>query len=394
MPSPQPLTPNPQPLSSDYRSAFKFEIVVRDPSTGARLGLLHTAHGTIETPVFMPVGTAGTVKGMTQSELEWLGVQAILANTYHLYLRPGQELIKAAGGLHQFMSWPHPILTDSGGFQVMSLKALQRITEDGVEFRSHIDGSRHFFSPEKAIEVQLAFGSDILMILDECVSYPSSHEATRRAVKLTGRWASRARKIYATSAEQVEQPGARALYGIVQGGVDFSLRRESAAEMREIGFEGYAIGGLSVGEPKSLTYDLTEAVANHLPEEAPRYLMGVGTPRDLAEGVARGIDQFDCVMPTRNARNACVFTSEGRLVIKAARYARDQGPLDPACRCAVCRRYSRAYIRHLFVSGEMLAAILSTCHNLYFYLDTMNKIRQAIRAGSLRGFLSTLEGQI
>ncbi|HTV55475.1 MAG TPA: tRNA guanosine(34) transglycosylase Tgt [Terriglobia bacterium] len=375
-------------------SNFKFELLKRDPSTAARLGLLHTAHGAIETPVFMPVGTAATVKGMTQDNLERLGAQAILANTYHLYLRPGHEVIRAAGGLHRFMSWPHPILTDSGGFQVMSLKALQRISEEGVEFRSHIDGSRHFFTPEKAVEIQLALGSDIMMILDECLPYPSSYQATERAVKLTTRWARRARKTHLTSAESAGNERASALYGIVQGGVDLSLRRESARDMEEIGFEGYALGGLSVGEPKSMTYDIVEYVASQLPEGAPRYLMGVGTPRDLVESVARGIDQFDCVMPTRNARNACVFTAEGRIVIKSSSYKRDERPLDPACLCSVCRRYSRAYIRHLFVSGEMLAAILATYHNLYFYLDTISKIRQAIRAGNFGSFLSGVQSAL
>jgi queuine tRNA-ribosyltransferase len=375
-------------------SNFKFELLKRDPSTNARLGLLHTAHGTFETPAFMPVGTAATVKGMTQDDLERLGAQVILANTYHLYLRPGHEVIRAAGGLHQFMSWPHPILTDSGGFQVMSLKALQRITEEGVEFRSHIDGSRHFFTPEKAIEIQLALGSDIMMILDECLPYPSSYQATERAAKLTSRWARRARKTYLTLVESVGNARASALYGIVQGGVDLPLRRESARGMQEIGFEGYALGGLSVGEPKSMTYDMVGYVASQLPESAPRYLMGVGTPRDLAESVARGIDQFDCVMPTRNARNACVFTTEGRIVIKSSRYKCDEQPLDPACLCSVCRRYSRAYIRHLFVSGEMLAAILATYHNLYFYLDTIGKIRQAIRAGNFGSFLSGMQSAL
>jgi queuine tRNA-ribosyltransferase len=382
-------TPSPEshPLSPEPR--FKFEILARDPSSGARLGLLHTPHGVIETPAFMPVGTGATVKGMTQEGLEALGVQVLLANAYHLYLRPGHEVIRAAGGLHRFMSWPHPILTDSGGFQVMSLKSLQRVTEDGVEFRSHIDGSRHFFSPEKAVEIQLALGSDMMMILDECLPYRSSEETARRAVKLTGRWARRARDYYRAWAETSGNPHAHALYGIVQGGVHLPLRRESAEEMQEIGFDGYALGGLSVGEPKPLTYEVTEFTVKQLPENAPRYLMGVGTPRDLAECVARGIDQFDCVMPTRNARNACVFTSQGRLVVKSSRYATDNQPLDPACECEVCRRYSRSYIRHLFVSGEMLAAILATCHNLYFYLDSMKKIRQAIRAGNLGSFLSS-----
>jgi len=362
----------------------------------------------------MPVGTAGSVKGLTQEDLEELGVRLLLANTYHLYLRPGHETIREFGGLHRFMGWPHAILTDSGGFQIMSLKGLGEVTEDGFHFRSHLDGSSHFLSPERAVEVQLALGADIIMTLDECVEFPSSHETLRRAVKLTGRWARRAKEFWLhqnsrdsgfgirdfepTSSSFAEpeprnpQPESRtpksALFGIVQGGTDRDLRRESAEEMCDIGFEGYAVGGLSVGEPKSETYDIAGSTAELLPTDRPRYLMGVGTPADLAECVARGIDLFDCVMPTRNARNACVFTSEGKLGIKNACYARDPAPLDPACGCRVCRRYSRGYIRHLFVAGEMLAAILATYHNLYFYLDTMRQIRQAIRAGDFERFLS------
>ncbi|HEV2416372.1 MAG TPA: tRNA guanosine(34) transglycosylase Tgt [Terriglobia bacterium] len=370
-------------------STFQFELLARDAATGARLGRIHTPHGVIETPAFMPVGTGGTVKAVTQHHLEEIGAQIILGNTYHLYLRPGHELIQRAGGLHRFISWPHPILTDSGGFQVMSLKGLQRITEDGVEFRSHLDGSSHFFSPERVVDVQLALGADICMILDECVPYPASLESTRRAVALTGRWARRAKDRYRIAAEEAGAELPSALYGIVQGGIDESLRRESAEEMREIGFAGYALGGLSVGEAKTATYDIVEYTASRLPEDQPRYLMGVGTPQDLVECVARGIDQFDCVMPTRNARNACVFTSEGRLTIKGARYAADERPLDPACGCAVCHRYARAYIRHLFSTGEMLAATLATFHNLFFYLDTMRKIRQAIAAGNFADFLSS-----
>jgi queuine tRNA-ribosyltransferase len=368
-------------------SSFKFEILARDSTTCARHGALHTPHGIVETPAFMPVGTGATVKGITQEELEQLGAEIILANVYHLYLRPGREVIQAAGGLHRFMSWPRPILTDSGGFQVMSLSGLQRVTEEGVEFRSHLNGARHFFSPEKVVEIQMALGSDIIMVLDECVAYPASPEASRRAMKLTSRWARRARDFYRTAMESLGSGGG-ALYGIVQGGVDEALRIESAEDLQEIGFEGYAVGGLSVGEPKQLTYDVVEFTAKRLPEDHPRYLMGVGTPRDLVEAVARGIDQFDCVMPTRNARNACVFTSEGRLSVKSARYAQDNQPLDAECGCKVCRRYSRAYIRHLFASGEMLGAILATYHNLHFYLDTMRKIRQAIGAGEFRDFLS------
>jgi queuine tRNA-ribosyltransferase len=411
---------------------FEFEIVDRDATTRARVGRLHTAHGVVETPVFMPVGTAGTVKGMTQDKLEDLGVQILLANTYHLYLRPGHEVIRELGGLHRFMGWPHPILTDSGGFQVMSLKGLGRVTEDGVWFRSHLDGSSHFLSPERAVEIQLALGADIIMTLDECVEYPASHEALKRAVKLTGRWAGRCKRAFEeheardsrlgprdsgrgqVSGADFQVPGESqspgpsprfpapnseprtpnpALFGIVQGGTDPQLRRESTEELLDMGFDGYALGGLSVGEPKSETYDVAEYTAGFLPPGQPRYLMGVGTPEDLVECVARGIDMFDCVMPTRNARNGCVFTSEGKLVIKNARYARDDRPLDPACDCAVCRRYSRSYIRHLFVVGEMLAGILATHHNLYFYLDTMRKIRQAIQSGDYEAFRSRVRAR-
>jgi queuine tRNA-ribosyltransferase len=387
---------------------LKFEIVARDAGTRARAGLLHTPHGVVETPTFMPVGTAGTVKGMTQEQLEALGVQMLLANTYHLYLRPGHEVIRDLGGLHRFMGWPHPILTDSGGFQVMSLKGLGRVTEDGVWFRSHLDGSSHFLTPERAVEIQLALGADIIMALDECVEYPASHETLLRAVRLTGRWARRAKNFYTgqqaptdgrdsqTLQSAKPNPDLRipkpALFGIVQGGTDKGLRRESTEELLEIGFEGYALGGLSVGEPKGETYEVAEFTAGLLPAERPRYLMGVGTPEDLVECVAQGMDLFDCVMPTRNARNGCVFTSEGKLVIKNARYARDNQPLDPACECSVCRRYSRSYLRHLFVAGEMLAGILATHHNLYFYLDTMRKIRQAVMFGQFESVCSRVRG--
>ncbi len=373
---------------------LKFQIVGRDAATGARAGILQTPHGDIETPVFMPVGTAGSVKAMTQEQLEDAGAQIILGNTYHLYLRPGPETVKDFGGLHGFMGWPHPILTDSGGFQVMSLKGLGRVTEDGFSFRSHLDGSPHFFSPEKALEIQLALGADILMPLDECVEYPSTHESLKRAVRLTGRWARRSKEFFAANAPRAVasagggNPGlGPGLFGIVQGGTDRSLREDSALEISEIGFDGHALGGFSVGEPKEEMYGAVEATAQYLPREQPRYLMGVGTPRDLVEGVAAGIDMFDCVMPTRNARNGCVFTSEGKLVIKSARYAQDQRPLDPACACPVCRRYSRGYIRHLFSAREISAAMLATRHNLWFYLDMMRKVRQAILSGGFGKFL-------
>ncbi len=332
----------------------------------------------------MPVGTAGTVKGISQGQLEELGVQILLANTYHLCLRPGERVIRQMGGLHRFMGWPHPLLTDSGGFQVMSLKGLGRITEDGVMFRSHLDGSANFLSPERAVEIQLALGADIIVCLDECVEYPSSREAVARAVKLTGRWARRAKEHYVRNSIPELQSADPALFGIAQGGTDKDLRRESAEGIVEIGFEGYAIGGLAVGERKGEMYDVAEFTAELLPADRPRYLMGVGEPRDLVECVARGIDMFDCVLPTRNARNGTVFTRQGKLVLKNARFAADESPLDPACLCSVCKRYSRAYLRHLFVAGEMLAGVLATYHNLHFYLDTMQKIRESIVSGEFR----------
>ena len=379
---------------------LKFTIVGQDGATGARAGILHTPHGDIETPIFMPVGTAGSVKAMTQAQLEEAGAQVILANTYHLYLRPGHETVRGFGGLHGFMSWPHPILTDSGGFQVMSLKGLGRVTEDGFRFRSHLDGSSHFFTPEKAVEIQLALGADIVMPLDECVEYPSSHESLRRAVRLTGRWARRSKEFFAANAPAANcgpacdnselSPG---LFGIVQGGTDRSLRQESATEIVEMGFEGHALGGFSVGEPKEEMYGAIEATSQLLPREQPRYLMGVGTPRDLVEGVARGVDMFDCVMPTRNARNGCVFTSAGKLVIKSARYAQDQEPLDAKCGCLVCRRYSRGYLRHLFAAGEISAATLATYHNVWFYLDMMRKVRHSIVSGGFGKLLARVRAE-
>ena len=354
-----------------------FKIIARDEVTKARAGMLHTPHGDVETPAFMPVGTLATVKAITQDQLEEMGVQMLLANAYHLYLRPGHEVVRAAGGLHEFMSWPHPMLSDSGGFQVMSLQRLRRITEDGVWFQSHLDGSAHFFSPERAVEIQMALGADVMVPLDECVEFPSSYETVSRAVKLTSRWAERSQRMLRESSEDGKSCG-QVLFAIVQGGVHLDLRRQSVEELLKMGFEGYAIGGLSVGEPKSQTYELVDFTAELLPWERPRYLMGVGTPADLVEAVARGVDLMDCVLPTRNARNGCAFTSEGKVVIKNARYSRDPAPLDSACGCRVCRRYSRAYLRHLFQSHEMLGAMLLTYHNLLFYLDTMRKIRQAL----------------
>ncbi len=386
---------------------MKFEVSHRDGATRARTGRLHTVHGVIETPMFMPVGTAATVKAMTQEQLESLPARIILANTYHLFLRPGHEAVRALGGLHAFMSWPHAILTDSGGFQVMSMKELTKVTEDGVWFRSHLDGSKHFISPEKAIEIQWALGPDIMMTLDECVEYPASHETLSRAVRLTAEWARRAKEHYgrlresefasrgdraagAAGPPDAVRPSSPELFGIVQGGTDRTLRRESVEQIAGMDFAGYALGGLSVGEAKEALYETVEDAAPLLPEERPRYLMGVGTPADLVECAAQGIDLFDCVLPTRNARNGCVFTSEGKLVVKGARYARDARPIDPECGCWVCRRYSRAYIRHLFASGEMLAATLATAHNLHFYLDTMRKITQAIASGTMKDLVTAV----
>ncbi len=360
---------------------FRFEVLATDPHTRARAGRLHTPHGTVETPVFLPVGTLGTVKGIPQEMLEELGAEIILCNTYHLYLRPGHERIRNLGGLHRFMSWPRAMLTDSGGFQVFSMAALRRITEEGVTFRSHLDGSEHFFSPEFALDVQSALGSDIVMPLDECTEYPVSHERARKSMEMTLRWAERSRRHW------LHCPGPGACFGIVQGSMYPDLRSESAQRTVELELPGYAIGGLSVGEPRPLTLQMVEAVEPHLPRDRPRYLMGVGLPEELGEYVALGVDMMDCVLPTRNARNGMLFTSQGRVIIRHARYADDPGPLDEKCGCPVCRRYSRAYLRHLFLSGEILASVLNTIHNLYFYLDRMRRIRQAILLGDFSKFL-------
>lgn len=369
---------------------FRFEILAQDPSSRARVGRITTPHGTLETPVFMPVGTAATVKAMTQQMLEELGVEILLANTYHLYLRPGEEAIRELGGLHRFMSWPRAILTDSGGFQVFSLNSLRKISDEGVLFRSHLDGSPHFLTPEKAVEIQAALGSDIQMVLDECIEYPASHEHTRRALLRTRDWANRAKeRLRRLSEEDGSRPNAgQAQFGIVQGGTFAELRRESADRVAELDFPGYGIGGLAVGEPPALTLEMTDITVERLPPAAPRYLMGVGPPEELADFVRHGIDMMDCVLPTRNARNGCLFTSEGRIIVKNAKYARDPGPLDERCSCFVCRRYSRAYLRHLFMANEVLSSILNTYHNLYFYFERMRKIREALRAGQFQKLAS------
>jgi len=367
---------------------FSFEVLEKD-ATGARRGRLTTPHGTIETPVFMPVGTAATVKGLTQEALETLGAKIILANTYHLYLRPGHELIRTLGGLHNFMSWSGAILTDSGGYQVFSLAELRKITDEGVRFRSHLDGSEHLLTPEKAAEIQLALGSDIAMVLDECIETPAPRNIAEAALRRTTEWAKRARECFLQQAQRNGEPR-QWQFGIVQGATFPDLRRESARQLLEIEFPGYAVGGLAVGEPHEITCEMAEEVTALLPQGRPRYLMGVGRPEQIADYVARGIDMMDCVLPTRAARHACLYTSEGRVLIKNARYIEDQRPIDPKCGCAVCRRYTRAYLRHLFAAGEITAAILATHHNVHFYLDIMRQIREAISFGQLANFATEL----
>jgi len=344
----------------------------------ARLGVIKTGHGMVETPVFMPVGTQGTVKAITHKELVDMGVKMILANAYHLYLRPGDLLIKEMGGIQKFAGWDGPVLTDSGGYQVFSLGVLRVIREDGVMFQSHIDGSRHFLSPEKAVEVQENIGADICMSFDECVPYPSSYEYTKKSVELTSRWAKRCKNS--------KKNGHYLLFGIIQGSVYKDLRLKSAHDIVDMDFDGYAIGGLSVGEPKSIMWEMVDTVMDLLPREKPRYLMGLGFPEDILEGIHRGIDMFDCVIPTRLARNGNLFTWNGRINIKNARYTKDERPVDATCNCYTCRTYSRAYLRHLLVSHELTSFYLNTIHNVYFYADFLKKIREAIREGTFNAF--------
>ena len=397
--------------------SLHFQIEARHGT--ARTGRLTTPHGEVETPVFMPVGTLASVKGVPQDVLEELGVQILLGNTYHLYLRPGVETVRKLGGLHGFMSWPRAILTDSGGFQVFSLNDLRKINEEGVTFRSHLDGSSHFFSPEGATEAQIALGADIIMAFDECTEFPADGARARASMELTLRWAERSKRHFEKHKHEVpwcasnepvwtSAPGGAAeqsstaalrparqpspasaagrdqtqsLFGIVQGGMDRPLRRESAERTIEIDFPGYAIGGLSVGEPRELTREVVESTLEHLPAEKPRYLMGVGTPQEIVEYARLGVDMMDCVLPTRAARHGLLFTSAGKVSIKQARYAQDEGPLDPHCPCRVCQRYSRAYLRHLYASNEVLAQVFNTVHNLSFYLDTMRRVRHSISLG-------------
>lgn len=379
--------------------SLRFEIKATKDS--CRRGTLNTPHGPVETPVFMPVGTQATVKGISQDILEGLGTQILLGNTYHLYLRPGIQQVRNLGGLHRFMSWPRAILTDSGGFQVFSLSELRKVTEDGVTFRSHLDGSSHFLSPETAMEAQIGLGADIIMAFDECTEYPADASRVRSSMEMTLRWAERSKRYFeehkgevpwsthisALSTQQKANTGnwqlttgncTQALFGIVQGGMDFALRKESAERTIEIGFDGYAIGGLSVGEPRHLTREVVEATLEYLPKDKPRYLMGVGTPEEIVEYSKLGVDMMDCVLPTRAARHGLLFTSEGKISIKQARYAADEGSLDPNCHCRVCSRYSRAYLRHLYAANEVLAQVLNTIHNLSFYLDTMQRLRHSI----------------
>ncbi|HXJ07360.1 MAG TPA: tRNA guanosine(34) transglycosylase Tgt [Candidatus Acidoferrum sp.] len=371
--------------------SFSFEVTRTDP-TGARRGVLNTPHGAVQTPFFMPVGTQASVKGLRNEALEELGAEIILANTYHLYLRPGHEAVRKLGGLHKFMSWPHSILTDSGGFQVFSLSELRKVTDEGARFRSHLDGSEHLLTPEKAAEIQLALGSDIAMVLDECIETPAARDKAEAAVARTTEWAARARKYFLAQASRNGE-FAQWQFGIVQGATFADLRRESAMQLLELDFPGYAVGGLAVGEPHALTREMTGEVTALLPRERPRYLMGVGKPEQLADYVALGIDMMDCVLPTRAARHACLYTSEGRVLIKNAQYAQDQRPPDPNCSCSVCRRYTRAYLRHLFAAGELNAAILATHHNVHFYLDLMRQIREAIEFGNLANFSSEMHAR-
>ena len=389
-----------------------------DKNSGqARTGRLLTPHAEIETPVFMPVGTVASVKAVPQETLEELGAQIILGNTYHLYLRPGVDTVRRLGGLHGFMSWRRAILTDSGGFQVFSLSELRKVTDEGVTFRSHLDGSSHFFSPESAMEAQVGLGADIIMAFDECTEFPADSARARASMEMTARWAARSKKYFEEHKQEVPWGNARvgtdafvrpqddgtnqtqenlgrtdasvptradatqALFGIVQGGMDRELRKESAERTIEIGFPGYAIGGLSVGEPRELTREIVESTLEHLPRDQPRYLMGVGTPEEIVEYANLGVDMMDCVLPTRAARHGLLFTSAGKVSIKQARYAQDAGPLDANCPCRVCQRYSRAYLRHLYASNELLAQVLNTIHNLSFYLDTMRRVRHSISLG-------------
>jgi queuine tRNA-ribosyltransferase len=362
----------------DQAEPARFELLKVCCDTQARRGTLHTRRGAVQTPAFMPVGTQGTVKGMLPEHLKAIGAEIILGNTYHLYLRPGHERIARFGGLHRFMNWNRPILTDSGGYQVFSLGDLRRIDEEGVRFQSHLDGSAHRLTPELSIAIQEALGADIMMVFDECIPHPSARAYVAESTARSSRWAARCK------AARTDRRAA--LFGIVQGGMDKDLRQRSVDDLLEIGFDGYALGGLSVGETAELMYQVMEWTLPLLPQDRPHYVMGVGTPENLVEAVARGADMFDCVMPTRNARNGVLFTGFGKVAIKQARYLEDETPIDPECLCYVCRNYSRAYLRHLYQSNEILASVLNTTHNLYYYLHLMQRMREAIATGRFRQF--------
>ncbi len=360
---------------------LSFETIAKEQNSKARAGRFRTAHGEIETPVFMPVGTQGTVKAVNQDYLKnHLNAQIVLSNTYHLYLRPGTEVLEKAGGLHKLMNWEHPILTDSGGFQIFSLADLKHLKKDGVEFKSHLDGSKHFFTPQKVLEIQRSIGSDIMMVLDECTPYPCEYEYAQKSVKLTSDWASKARDIFGNSTSKYGYD--QNLFGIIQGSTYKDLREKSAKEIGSLDFDGYAIGGLAVGEPTETMYEMVDFTTDYMHEEKPRYLMGVGRPENLLEGIERGIDMFDCVMPTRNARNAYLFTWNGVLSMRNARYKNDFNPVDETCECYTCKNFTRAYIRHLFIAKEILALELASIHNLYFYLNLMRTSRQKIIDGN------------
>lgn len=362
---------------------FTFEILKNDESTKARLGKITTAHGEVDTPAFMPVATHATVKSMTSHEIQDMGFQMLISNAYHLYLRPGHKIIEKLGGLHKFMSWNQPITTDSGGYQVLSLSKTRKIKSDGILFRSHLDGSEHFFTPSKCIEIQESLGVDIMMCLDECPPYPSTKEYMEKSIKLTTSWAKQCKESK-TRADN-------ALFGIVQGGVFKELREKSAAELMEIGFDGYALGGLGIGEDPQNTYDITESTLECLPTDKPRYLMGLGKPHDIVTAVSMGVDMFDCVIPTRNARNGTLFTSQGKLVIKNAQFAEDERPIDEGCECYTCRTFSRAYLRHLYIAKETLVLRLLSLHNLYYYAELMRGIRDSIKSGDFPNYISRVQ---
>ena len=361
-----------------------FKITHKDKNTKARVGLLETAHGVVETPEFMPVGTQATVKALSNEELKECGTQIILGNTYHLYLRPGMGVIKNAGGLHRFMSWDRPILTDSGGFQIFSLADLMKVREEGVEFKSHVDGSKHFLTPEDVVRLQCELGSDIMMVLDECLKYPSPRDKTERSLELTTNWAERSKKYFLRTTN--DERRTTKIFGIVQGSSYPDLRRKAVEELVNIGFDGYAIGGLSVGEPKDLMDEMLEASVKYLPEDKPRYAMGIGMPDDFFNMIEKGVDMFDCVVPTRNARNGAAYTNEGRLIVRNGEYSKDLRPLSESCECLVCKNYSRSYIRHLFNTEEILGLRLISLHNVHFYVNLLRRIREAVKEGRFREF--------